>query len=248
MMTDCSRLRLDFAGEVHEIAAGRVFTVGRRGDLIIDDNPYLHRDFLMISFADGFWWVHNVGTRLPVQMSDQLGLMRAVLAPGARSPLVFETTWLVFDAGATSYEIELRAPVHGYAMAPKSSAIGQTTIGAIDFTESQLLAIIALAEPSLRNPGSGAEVLPTSVEAARRLGWTLTRFNRKLDNVCEKLERAGVSGLRGTQQAGAANRRAKLVEYASAALLVTAADLALLDAEADRNREFQGAEAPGAGS
>ena len=103
-------------------------------------------------------------------------------------------------------------------------------MGATDFTESQLLAILALAEPLVRNPGSGAERLPTSVDASRRLGWTITRFNRKLDNVCDKNDRRGVRGLRGGPGQLASNRRARLVEHAVTARVVTAADLDLLDA------------------
>ena len=209
--------------------------MGRRGDLVIDDNPYLHRDFVAISCADGFWWAHNTGSRLALQLTDGMGLMKAVLAPGARTPLVFETTWLVFEAGSTTYEIELRTQIDGYLPTPASPSLGDTTMGALGFTDSQLLAILALAEPTLRHPGSGPEVLPTSVDAARRLGWTLTRFNRKLDNVCEKLERAGVSGLRGMIGSGASNRRLRLVEYATSTRLVTSGDLPKLDAEAKAN-------------
>lgn len=238
MKTDAV-LHVDFAGEEHDLPPGSEFRIGRRGDLVIDDNPYLHRDFIVIDFAGGFWWIRNVGGRLPVQVTDRLGLFKAVLAPGALTPLVFDTTLLVFTAGSTTYEIELTAAVDGYA--PESdrparpTPSGETTIGATDFTESQLLAILALAEPLLRNPGSGAERLPTSVDAAKRLGWTITRFNRKLDNVCEKLERAGVSGLRGSTGAGATNRRVRLVEYAIDTLLVNAADLPKLGIEAAAN-------------
>ncbi len=239
-------LLLDFAGEEYEIEAGTVFTVGRRGDLVIDDNPYLHRDLLAISYEAGFWWVHNTGSRIPVRLTDHLGLMRATLAPGARTPLVFEKTLVVFDADSTTYEIRLSTKVSEVTFAPSQTAAGETTMGAVDFTESQLLVILALAEPTLRNPGSGGEVLPTSVEAAKRLGWRLTKFNRKLDNVCEKLERVGVSGLRGTARSGAAaNRRLRLVEYASSTLLVTVDDLPLLDAEAEHNRQARAATARG---
>ena len=119
-------------------------------------------------------------------------------------------------------------------------------MGATDFTESQLLAILALAEPLLRNPGSGAERLPTSVDASRRLGWTITRFKRKLDNVCEKLERAGVSGLRGSTGAGAANRRVRLVEYAIDTLLISANDLPKLRAEAMANAAVRRGRSEGA--
>lgn len=237
MSDDSHDLVLDFAGEIHRMQPGDDFTIGRRGNLVIEDNPYLHRDFLLINHDDGFWWVHNVGSRLPVQLTDAHGLMKAVLAPGARTPIIFDTTLLVFSAGATTYEIELQTEAATYEKAlVRQVASGETTIGATEFTESQLLSIIALAEPILRNPGSGTELLPTSVQAAKRLGWTLTRFNRKLDNVCEKLERAGVSGLRGTVQAGAANRRTRLVDYALSTLLVTVDDLPKLDGEARRNR------------
>ena len=71
--------------------------------------------------------------------------------------------------------------------------------------------------------------LPSSAKAAERLGWTITRFNRKLDNVCDKLDRIGVKGLRGGPGALATNRRARLVEYAVASRLVTGDDLPLLD-------------------
>ena len=54
----------------------------------------------------------------------------------------------------------------------------------------------ALAEPVLRREGTGMSELPTSAAAAHRLGWSITRFNRKLDNVCDKLDQLGVSGMR----------------------------------------------------
>ena len=40
-MTDRT-LTVDFAGEIFTIHSGESFTVGREGDLAIDDNPYLH--------------------------------------------------------------------------------------------------------------------------------------------------------------------------------------------------------------
>ncbi len=91
--------------------------------------------------------------------------------------------------------------------------------------------ILALAEPLLRREGTGMSELPTSAQAAERLGWTLTRFNRKLDNVCDKLDRIGVPGMRGGVRSYATNRRVRLVEHALAARLVTRDDLPLLDEE-----------------
>ena len=63
----------------------------------------------------------------------------------------------------------------------------------------------------------------------------MTRFNRKLDNVCDKLDRIGVKGLRGGPKQLATNRRARLVEYAVTTRLVTAEDLFMLDLSDDQS-------------
>jgi hypothetical protein len=57
----------------------------------------------------------------------------------------------------------------------------------------------------------------------------MTTFNRKLDNVCDKLDKLGVAGLRGGRGKLATNRRARLVEYAVTTRLVGVEDLPLLD-------------------
>lgn len=236
-------LNIDFSGELYEVNPGEVFTIGRQGDLALDDNPYLHREFLEISWADGWWWVSNVGARLAASLTDQRAIMRSTLAPGAKLPLVFPVTLVTFAAGATSYEVELAAPVQGYTALTRQAPVGNTTIGAIPFTESQLLAILALAEPVLKRVGTGSAHVPTSVQAAARLGWPITTFNRKLDNVCDKLDRAGVNGLHGGPGSNASNRRAVLVDYAVSTLLVTAGDLPLLAQESARNKAKAAAEA-----
>lgn len=231
-----ARLIVDFAGEIYELDEASVFTIGRLGDLALDDNPYLHRAFLEIAHADGLWWITNVGHLLPAHLTDESGVMRTTLASGARQPLVFGVTVLTFTAGATTYEILLQNPDATYRPSRRElEASGDTTITPAEFTESQLLAILALAEPLLKRVGTGASKVPSAVEAAARLGWPQTKFNRKLDNICDKLERSGVQGLRGGPGASAANRRVQLVEYAVGTLLVTAADLPRLDAEAKAN-------------
>ena len=231
-------LTIDFAGEIYEVLPRDRFVIGRQGDLALDDNPYLHREFLEISHGDGWWWVANVGGRLAASLTDQRAIMRSTLAPGARLPIVFPVTLLTFTAGATTYELELSTDVSGYSEQTRTLPGGDTTVGAITFTDSQLLSILALAEPVLRRVGTGVAHLPSSTQAAERLGWTLTRFNRKLDNVCDKLDRAGITGLHGGPGLNAANRRARLVDYAVSTLLVTAEDLPLLAAEADRNKQL----------
>ena len=119
--------------------------------------------------------------------------------------------------------------LHKFPDRPTEPAGGNETIGAVQFTPSQHLLILALAEPLLRNAVRGTSAIPTSAQAAARLGWPITRFNRKLDNVCDKLSRCGVAGLHGNEKRLAVNRRARLVEYAVASLLVEPSQLHLLD-------------------
>jgi len=239
-------LVLDFAGEIFQVEPGETFIIGRQGQLALDDNPYLHRRFIVLSFRDGLWWVANTGTRLPVIVSDSHGLMRSVLAPGASLPIVFPEVLVTFTAGPTAYEIQIECAVDGFFTPAHrvDDIAGDTTVGPNRFTPSQRLLMLALAEPVLRRAGTGASEIPASADAARRLGWNLTRFNRKLDNVCDKLTTAGVKGLRGDSEDQATNRRAALVEYAVSTLLVRIDDLPLLDAERAANRRDVPASAP----
>lgn len=231
-----AQLILDFAGELHRASPGDQLTVGRAGDVAIDDNPFLHREFLRIEWAGGLWWVLNVGSRLAAYLADERGLMRSTLAPGARLPLVFPRTLVTFAAGDTSYELDLTVPSAAYdAEVDHERDSGLLTIVPGKFTESQLLAVLALAEPVLRREGTGAGEIPSTQAAAARLGWTTKRFDKKLENVCDKLSAAGVRGLRGGPAGMAANRRRHLVEYAVSSRLVTPADLPLLDADSSRS-------------
>ena len=229
-----AELAVDFCGEWHEPGETQVFCVGREGDLVIDDNPYLHRKFLTISKDNGMWWLTNIGSRISATIADSSGGMQAWVAPGARIPLVFEQTRVIFSAGPTTYEFDVHVQTPAFRQDHRGAQpVGDTTIGPVLFTESQKAVIVALAEPLLKRDGTGYSSLPTSADAARRLGWLQTRFNRKLDNVCEKLHRVGVAGLRGGPGRVASNRRARLVEYAVTSQLVTAADLVLLDRSAE---------------
>lgn len=225
-------LRVEFAGEEFSVAPDTVFTVGREGDLAIDDNLFLHRNFLTIQNVEGLWLLSNVGSRLSATVTDTGGRVQAWLAPGARLPLVFAATSVIFSAGPTTYELTIHAAEPTFRdTQPPPDDDGLSTIGDVPLTHSQRVMILALAEPVLRREGTGMSELPTSAQAAERLGWTLTRFNRKLDNVCDKLDRIGVPGMRGGVRSYATNRRVRLVEHALAARLVTRDDLPLLDEE-----------------
>lgn len=225
-----SPLRLEFCGEWTEVALGSSLTLGRDADIVIDENPYLHRRFLEVRHTDGLWWLVNLGSQLSATISDARGGFQGWLAPGAHLPLVFEAATVRFTAGPTTYELTLHLDGAPFAPGPSNDVgDGHTTLGRVSFTEDQKLLVLALAEPALRPDGTGRVQLPSSAVAAARLGWPITKFNRKLDNVCQKLKRAGVRGLHGGPDQLASDRRARLVEYALAVRLVTSVDLDLLD-------------------
>lgn len=229
-------LRVEYCGVTTRAPEDGWLTIGREADLVVDDNPYLHRRFLQVGCIDGLWWLVNVGDLLVATVEDAEGRVQARLAPEARLPVVFDRTMVRFVAGPTTYELELHLadPVFDSVPLPAelSSGLpfGSDTVGPVDLTEDQRLLVVALAEPVLRNEGSAAAAVPTSAEAARRLGWTITKFNRKLDNVCAKLAKGGVQGLHGGPGDLASSRRARLVDHAIAVRLVTPGDLELLDA------------------
>lgn len=221
---------VDFCGEIHRIPATGVLTAGREGDLAVDDNPFLHRRFLELGFVGEIVWLSNVGSAITATVADADGLVQSWVAPGARLPLVFPRSVVWFTAGPTTYELDVvvdRAPF--VASISTEVSAGETTIGRVSFTPDQRLLVLALAEDVLRRGNRGAGAIPPSSRAAERLGWTITKFNRKLDNVCEKLSRLGIRGLVTDGAHAASNRRARLVEYALAARLITVDDLEYLD-------------------
>lgn len=224
-------LVVDFVGEQYRPEPGTPFRIGREGDLVVDaDNPFLHRQFLMLAHTNGLWWLSNVGSQLTATVADGAGALQAWLAPGASLPLVFETTAVWFTAGATTYEFELhleRSLFEPVTALPHQD--GSLTVGRVTLTPAQKLLIVALCEDALRHGNRGPSTVPTSAVAAARLGWPLTTFNRKLDNVCERLSARGVRGLHGGPSRLASSRKARLVEYALAARIVVIDDLALLD-------------------
>ena len=234
-----STISVEFCGEWFRVEDGEELTIGREADLRVDeDNPFLHRRFLTIVQVESMWWLVNIGSRLSATVTDGSGSMQAWLAPGARIPLVFDVTKVVFTAGPTTYDLSVHADSPEFArIAGPEDPAGETTVGSVQLTPSQKLLSLALAEPMLTREGSGMSAVPTSAQASSRLGWPLTKFNRKLDNVCDKLDRLGVRGLRGGPGKLASNRRARLVEHAVFSRLVTRDDLPLLDEAQDADED-----------
>jgi hypothetical protein len=225
-------LKIEFCGEWYDVEHPADFHIGRESDLVIDDNPYLHRRFLRIYEDFGMWWLANVGNLLSATVTDATGQVQAWLAPGAKLPIVFSQMQVLFSAGSTTYEFTIHS---GDDYFNTSTAVagsgGSTTIEPVPLTSTQRLLIVAAS--------------------AERLHWSMTTFNRKLDNVCDKLDKIGVQGLRGGKGNLATNRRLRLVEYAVATRLVSQDDLYLLNRndtehlEAERVKATQVETTPG---
>jgi len=220
-----------FCGEEYAVPPEGRFTIGREGDLVLDeDNAFMHRVFLTIEYEGPMWWLSNVGSRLSATVLSREGGFQAWLLPGGRVPLVFPALAVWFTAGETTYDFEVLlddAPFQPTAPGVAAAESGDT-IGEISLTGDQRLLLVALAEDTLRHYDRGAGTVPRSAEAARRLGWPITKFNRKLDNVCAKFEDLGVRGLHGGPAHLALSRKARLVEYALGSRIITPDDLALL--------------------
>jgi hypothetical protein len=220
-------LRIEYCGEWHELRAGEILTIGRVADLVIDDNPELEPRLLEVFDESGMWWIASTAISRAVRVTDPSGRVSADLTPGSRAPIVFDPAHVMFSAGRTTYEFALHGELP-YSATATSAELRVDRVDVPRLTPAQRLLLVVLCERSLRHPSRGRGDFPTSAEAAARLGWSLTAFNRKLDNVCDRLDRAGVAGLRGGRGNLATRRRVRLIEYALASRLVTGNDLVLL--------------------
>lgn len=230
---DADQLIVEFVDERRELDPGQTLTFGRMADLVVDEgNQYLHRVLGRIVFHDGLWWVENLGSQIELDLLGADGSAvslpaRAGDAAPSAAPVSVEVTTLGFGVAGARYEIELRVTVAPLPEAETTVEEGSATLGygRIQLTDEERMLLVALGEPVLRDVSAGAESLPTNREAARTLGWTQPKFNRKLDYLCIRLTKAGVRGLQGGRGDEALNRRWRLVEHAVGTRLITPSDL-----------------------
>lgn len=222
------RLYVDFCGEGHVVSPPDSLSFGRAADLEVDDNPYLHRVVGRFDHRNGHWVLGNVGASTVLNVTDHDGATAVALAPGRSLGLAMAEFSVAFVAGRTRYEIdaaleEIEDPLE----ADLTSHGGQSTLewGVVELNDDQRTLLVDLAAGRLSDPHAGDWAPDPKGACARRLGWSLSKYNRKLDHLCEKLDRAGVPGLCGAEGVQASDRRRLLVEHAVTAGLVTRADL-----------------------
>lgn len=222
-------LVVDFLGEVYKLQPGETLEFGRGAQLDIDDNRHLHRRLGRFEHQAGLWFLANVGRSLHISVIDNETHSQATVAPGREMALTFSSATVRFRAGRSTYELNVEGGSPISRLPDQSDETFDTiTVSNIPLTPDQRLLVISLAEPTLRDPVGGIQI-PPSRQAAARLGWPITKFNRKLDNVCDKLTKSGIGGLHGSLGDLAINRRQALVEFAVQSGLVTTSDLDLID-------------------
>jgi len=220
------RLTLDFLGDRRTLGPGDGLTFGRRADLVIDDNPFMHRVVGRVVHREGVWWLQNHGSSTRVRLVDPAVGVDLELAPGQQLPVTASAFLVRFRCGTTSYEIDGERDGPELAVDGAGEVLGTATVdfGAVPLSPEQHLLVVALYDSARRNGGvpEGNSVI------ARRLGWTPKKFHRKLDAVCDKLHRQGVRALKGTTDELAETRRSVLVDHAVNTGLVGPGDLGLL--------------------
>ncbi|MEM7340499.1 MAG: hypothetical protein AAF467_17715 [Actinomycetota bacterium] len=221
-------LVVDFCGMASVVDPGDVLSFGRKADIEIDDNPYLHRVIGRFECLNEQWWVANTGARVNLNVVDRESRAKATVPPATRHALVGAEMIVRFVAGRHSYELLVYAPD-----TPAVEVVASTDTAGVDgiaWTDDQRLLMTILAEDLLRGAASNTFRLPTNRDAQGRLGWSETTFNRKLDTICDRLSAIGVRGVERGVEKRNTMRRHVLADYAVNQAIVSEDDLATLAA------------------
>ena len=207
--TTDARLIVQVGDDLVEVDAGTGATFGRDADIVVGaDDPLLHREVGALLHHDGRWTVANRARRLSLVLTDVDGPSYAILAPGSDMALPWPGTHLRFSTAGADHRLCLRRPDDARDAPPSDVPTVRTDFDATatrsrpraltTFNAEQLQLLRALAAPRLAGPVTAAD-LPGNAHLAATLGWSRAKFNRKLDHLCLKFHRAGVSGMVGSE-------------------------------------------------
>ncbi len=218
-------LTVDYAGELVTLTPPQSLSFGRRATLRMDDNEFLSRVAGRFTFRQGLWWLQNL-SRGDMLVSDADRRSSSVLGPKSQFVLTPSRAVVSFTAGPTRYELWVDRTT-ALPELPDLLVSGTQTrdFGRVPLTAEQHLLLVVLCARRLE---TGEAAMPPSRQLAHRLGWSITKFNRKLDGLCMKLAREGVRGLHEREGGRASDRRVALADHAIATGLVQDDDLELL--------------------
>lgn len=212
------RLIVEHLGEERFVERTGELSFGRSADLVVDVNPYLHRVLGRFRHDGQRWWVDNVGRATALTVLSAEDLSSATVGPGSALPLLHSSSSIGFRAGPASYEmhVTLEDAERRVDLGPVEDPDGPLVTlewGRVDLNEDQMHLLAVMCRPRLRRPSDQWAPVPSNRACAAELGWTLAKFNRKLDHLCERLQRAGVRGLHGDLGLSALDRRRLLVDH-----------------------------------
>ncbi|MEU7318058.1 serine/threonine protein kinase [Streptomyces sp. NPDC007083] len=187
-----------------------------------------------ITAAEDYWRLSNYSGHVTYVVENMEGAGEHVkVAPGRLgAPVPFEFSRVVLPSRDGEVRFKVFAPEHAYQDGDSGTGAGEPTQSpfALDRTAKYFLVLLALCEPRLRDPSSGA--LPGVSEILERL--------RPLES-CRELTRSAVNyhieylatvklRLRGEEEGGTGNhhKRAELVALALRFDLVREEHLSLL--------------------
>ncbi len=214
-------LTIEFVGETYELRQTGLFTFGRNGDLQLDTSPDLPSVVGVFAHENGLWWLRNRTVSIDIHLLDMNTHSALLIAADSAAPIPYVRSVLRVVVGPSTYELTLLCAERTDWRPSSQKVAGQPSL---NLEQRQLLT--ALSEGSLR--GVGPHDLPSNAEVAQRLGWRITKLNRKLDHLCIKFDKLGVAGLRGSARQLATERRRLLIEHCVTTSLITVDDLALL--------------------
>lgn len=226
-------LTVSFIDELYVVEPDERLSFGRDADIVIDEsNQFMHRRVGRFLNHNGLWWLRNEGRT--VELTTVVGQGKLAILPPGESVALTEQGLVRFEAGAYNYELEftLTAPIElpVTATAPNLNVARTADFGLVRLNEEQRLLLAALCETRLRDPAADRLDLPANSDIAHRLGWSIKKFDRKLDYLCVRLSEMGVLGLRGGKGVEATLRRANLADHVLRHGLITSTDLAALEA------------------
>lgn len=218
------------AGEELSFGRGRSVTVRIGGN-----DPFMHRRAGSFRWIGARWELHNDGSRcvLDVELDGGFeariaaGADPLILPPGAYGSVRVLTPAPQALAFATP-PTPRPDPIYGAAT---TDGDGDPTVdprSALGLSDQEVLMLVALCEPRLRNPRLHAFVVPTTAELCDRLGITPKRVEDLVDSLSLKVSRH-VAGVIGSNDGRAVTRRHRIAAFALDARCVTTSDLRLLD-------------------
>jgi len=222
-------LFLEFSGDEFVVTKGQTLTFGRSADLVVDsENVHMHRTLGCFVSVGDRWVIQNLGRFISLHIIDRTSSSKAEIGPGNQIQIGFEEFVVRFVAGQKRYEISGALAEFTRIELGLAEPTDTVEFGKVDLNYEQRLMVVCLGEARLRGHDGWVAEMPSNRVVADRLGWSIPKFNRKLDYLCKRLGEQGVAGMLGTADAQASVRRQRLVEVLVESGAVTPADLALL--------------------